>query len=115
MENISIWEISKSLGLKEISEFHYEGTLATGKFDQLFDYDTGLLFVSIQSNEGLNICPMSISTIDDGVWTVEGNLKKEKVKILANEFIEEFGQILPTEEELNKFLQKYGLYGTYTG
>jgi hypothetical protein len=111
----TIWEIDKLLGLKKTGDYRYEGTLCTGEFEAMGDYGRGILYVIIQSNEDSSFCPMSISTIDDGVWTVNGVLKKENTEKLANEFIEKFGNVLPSEHVLNEFLRNYKLFGLYTG
>ena len=89
----------------------------TGDFE-LYDYRAGILQISFypkltERHYGL----MSISTIDDGGWAAECNqeLTIEKCWEIANNLQTSFGGILPMEAQLNDFLQKYGMYGTFTG
>ena len=89
----------------------------TGQFE-LFDYRAGILEISLypKLTKGYNGV-LSISTIDDGVWTAECNqeLTLEKCWEIANALQQEYAGVLPKELELNCFLQKYGMYGTFTG
>lgn len=87
----------------------------TGKFE-LYDYRAGILQISFypkmtEKYNGL----MSISTIDDGGWVAICNqeLTVKKCWEIAKALQTEYNGILPTEKELNDFLQKYGMYGTF--
>lgn len=113
---MTIHEIDKELGLKLIDNNYYQGVVLKGSFDGLFDYNRGIYTLRIHKwKEGHQII-LSLSTIDDGVWSAEADdFKEENVKKLAEDFIETYGYILPTENEFNQFLRKYGLYGMYTG
>ena len=80
----------------------------TGKFE-LYDYRAGILQISFypkmtEKYNGL----ISISTIDDGGWVAVCNqeLTIEKCWEIAKALQTEYNGILPTEKELNGFLQK---------
>lgn len=120
----NIWEIRDLLGLRH-SGRGYEGTFTTGAFDQLFDYDAGLLFVSMRRIPASPYSFMiSISTVDDGVWQAE-DLKQDYTEEEADQRTEEIVNAflkfmdgstkLPSEKDLNQFLQKFGIWGRYTG
>lgn len=119
----TIYDIEKLMGLKKVETpyytggFFYEGTLATGDFKGVFDYDRGLLSVRIGQHIKFPLTKISISTIDDGVWQGSSNnvFIGDEIDSLAKNFIEEFGIRLPSEEELNNFLREYGIYGVNTG
>lgn len=109
--------------LKEASQFkledgRYSAIFLTGKFDGLFDYDAGILQVSIYpSFAGDNGC-LSISTIDDGVWQAIPTggivIDEDKIQSIIGIF-NGFRGILPTEADINYELMYIGLWGEYTG
>lgn len=113
---MTIYEIDKELGLKLIDNKYYQGVVLKGSFDALYDYNRGIYTLRIHKwKEGKQVI-LSLSTIDDGVWSAESdNFKEENIKKLGEDFIETYGRTLPTEEEFNVFLRKYGLYGMYSG
>ena len=120
----------KSMGLKQIRKNFppkWEGVYGTGDFDNLFDYNAGLLkvFVSV-SPESTKldkwVVMFGISTIDDGVWqafniAMSKDDAFKKATDVAEGFIkfQDRSKVLPTEKELNDFLMSYGLWGEYTG
>jgi hypothetical protein len=123
-EKITVDQIRNLMGLRRINERRYSGVFATGNFN-LFDYDVGLLQLSIsviaESKDTFCVL-LSISTIDDGVWQaleVSPNTKKhciEKMEKVATALIEsEYKTKLPSEAEFNKFLAPFGMWGEYTG
>ncbi len=120
----NIWEIRELLGLKQ-SERGYQGTFSTGAFDQLFDYDAGILFVAMRRVPAKPYSfMMSISTVDDGVWQAEDSKQDyteeeadQRTEEITKAFLEFQGGStkLPSEKDLNQFLQRFGIWGTYTG
>ena len=105
---MTIYEIDKILGLKGISNSYYQGVVLKGQFDG----DRGMYTLCVHKWREGNQVILSLSTIDDGVWTAESDkFKEEDIKNLAENFIEKYGYILPTEKEFNIFLRNYGLYG----
>lgn len=119
----TIYEIEKLMGLKKVETpyftggFFYEGTLATGDFKGVGDYDRGLLSVRIGQHIKFPLTKICISTIDDGTWQGSSNtiFTAEQIDTLIKNFIEEYRFKLPSEEKLNEFLSKYGIYGLNTG
>ena len=119
----TIWEIEKMMGLKKVkSPYHtggcyYEGTMSTGDFRGVDDYNRGLLSLRISQHPAYPECKVSISTIDDGVWQGYGKelLSAETLEQLAQEITETYGIRLPSEEEFNQLLNRYGIHGLYTG
>ena len=111
------------MGIKKIDSpnhtggFIYQGTVSTGDFDGLYDYNRGLLYLRISQHLSYPQCKISISTIDDGVW--QGFSDKiftgEELETLSQDFIYNYGIKLPSEEEFNKFLNKYKIHGINTG
>ena len=120
----AIYEINNLL--KEHEKFHFtndynlSAVWKTGKFE-MYDYDAGILQISFKVKhpespyEGF----ISIITIDDGVWHAEhldpSFFTKEKCIEISENLHKTYNGVLPTEEELNKFLLQYGIYGTFTG
>jgi hypothetical protein len=92
-------------------ELHrYDAIFKTGQFDGVYDYDAGILQISIYRSG------VSISTIDGGVWrafTSQGNTEIYFDKLL--QVFNSLNGVLPTESELNKLLEPIGLYGCFTG
>ena len=120
--NLSIWDISDLLGLRKvatkdiISNNAYEGVFATGDFNCIFDYNVGLLQVNIKVPNNVNNIAITITTIDDGVWQgFAEDFSKVDIDKLAFDITSNFGTKLPTEEEFNKLLSKYNIFGMYTG
>jgi hypothetical protein len=115
---MTIYEIDKELGLKQVGENYWQGVMIKGSFDGLYDYDRGIYTLAVRCFQpiGKNQVIVSLSTIDDGVWTADSDcFKKENIDKLARDIINAFGQVLPTEEVFNNFLQYYKLYGVNTG
>lgn len=111
-----IYHINNQMGIKQLSQFKWGGVVATGKFEGINDYNTGILYISIYKNFNSAMhSGVSIITIDDGVWQTSGEITNENVEIIAQSFISKFGQVLPSEQELNEFLMPYGLWGVNTG
>ena len=123
MKEITIWDVEGLMGLKQLPDLvidgksyvRYSGIVCTGKFDTLYDYKAGILEVSIRTNPPAAHAGVAISTIDDGVWQSFGDVDNAKIHAIAGDFIATYGKILPTEEEFNRFLSTYGLYGKFTG
>ena len=123
MMNKNIWEIEKLMGLKKFdSPYHtggfiYQGTMSTGDFCGVGDYNRGLLFLKVSQHPSYPQCKISISTIDDGVWQgfSDKEFTKEELEKLAQDIIDTYGIKLPSEEEFNDFLHKYKIHGLYTG
>lgn len=120
---MTIWEIEKEMGLRKKDSphhtggFYYEGVFATGDFKGVDDYGRGLLSVKISQLPPYPTNKISITTIDDGVWQGFSDeiFTPEIIEKLAKDFSDEFRNVLPTEEKLNKFLNKYKIHGLYTG
>lgn len=119
----NIWEIEKMMGLKKVESphhtggFFYEGTMSTGDFNGVDDYNRGLLSLKIFQHPLYPTCKVSISTIDDGMWQGYSDeiFTGEQIEALALDIIKEYGIRLPSEEEFNKFLNQYKIHGIYTG
>lgn len=122
---MNIWQIREQLGLRKTDQ-GYNGVFCTGEFDQLHDYGAGLLELNIKYSkqaDGIWV-RFSLGTIDDGNWA-GWDFKNYKTEEEAQERVEEIKKTfdkhmgnsttLPTEETLNKWLSKIGLYGVYTG
>lgn len=129
---MSIYEITNLLGLKHLSDYKWEGTYSTGKFDAIHDYDVGLLsvFMSIGVNEEDHTrfsIMFGIYNTDDGGWQaynpqisyatrLEASEELDKMALTFISYMEKHhGLVLPTEKELNTFLQQFNLWGEYTG
>ena len=127
----TIWDIQKSLGLKEDTRHpemkRYEGTFSTGEFDGMYDYGAGILGVvigltyatmeEVKAKQGLVF--LNVYTIDDGGWqasTVK-SVPQEEANKIVEQIVEawEWETKLPTAKELNEFLQKFAMWGEYTG
>ncbi|MGB3945285.1 MAG: hypothetical protein WBK76_00395 [Candidatus Saccharimonadales bacterium] len=122
----TIWDIQRELGLEKCEDGSYTGTYTTGQFDQLHDYDCGLLQVKIGVVNIRNTRRVlfSISTIDDGVWQAwdaKTDYTKEEAQQRVEEIANTFSQRmngslkLPTEKVLNEWLSHIKLWGEYTG
>ncbi len=126
MHNKNIHDIAKLLGLKEDNENYY-GTYITGDFNGIFDYDRGLLHISITSTysgQFMYNVMFCISTIDDGVWQAWDSKcdyslvgAEYRVKEIAEHFMGHMGRglKLPTEKILNEWLMEKSMWGTFTG
>lgn len=98
----------------------YEAVFATGDFDGNGDYDKGFLQVTILFDYSYGDAEQVvgyITNIDDGVWQMfrDKCFNQTEALDLCKKFKDEFGTKLPTESVLNEFLQKFGVYGVYTG
>jgi hypothetical protein len=104
----------------ELIDNKYVAIFATGDFDGNFDYDRGLLQVTIIFNsthgEGEQLLGY-ITNIDDGVWQIYRAtcLSQEEAMELCKDLKKQYGTRLPTEKILNEFLYKYRAYGLFTG
>lgn len=113
---MNIHRIIEEMGLKKYkipgTEKHcYKGVLISSKFKGVYDYGIGLLEVKFEAPEKLENNPaITITTIDDGVWQGYAN-KPVDIDEICKSFEQSFGKVLPTEQELNKFLQEFGIYG----
>lgn len=125
VEDICILKVSEMLGLRKTKR-GYRGVFCTGQFDNLHDYNVGLLELSIhflEQQKGIFVY-FSLSTIDDGIWsawdskpykTVEEALVRiEEIKTRF-ELEMQNSKSLPNESILNEWLIPLGLYGTYQG
>ena len=119
---MKINEIENLLGLRQVEDFNdkpnFEGVLISGEFNlTLFDYNTGMLYVNIGNRNPNAKMIMTISTIDDGVWQAfySGDVNSFDFKLFATKFTESYGNVLPTENQLNAFLETFNAYGLYTG
>lgn len=122
---IDFKDITSKLGFKEYTEsftgtVYYQGIFITGHFEELYDYGTGLVMMRVKEynlKDKIDTHKISISTVDDGVWSAYGNhlLGKDKLYRLQSEITQKWGHVLPTAKELNNLLQNYGLFGIYTG
>lgn len=124
----NIWKIINLLGLKE-ENGRYNGTYATGMFDECYDYNYGLLYVSISFfpiKKNIYGVMFTISTADDGSWQAEDikndytlDQAKNRVKEIAEHFInkmeEDYKFKLPTARMLNTWLMEKSMWGTFTG
>lgn len=120
---MNIWEIHKELGFKKVESnlykdnYFYSGVFSSGEMRNVIcDYNCGLLVLKIGNHISTynNNLKLIISTIDDGVWQAYGN-KDVDLDFFVNNFHNTFGTILPNENDLNKFLEYYGIYGQYIG
>ena len=107
---------------------HFTAVRGKGKFEENFDYNRGLLLVSIRTfgnSTDKYCCSISITNIDDGTWQAdsasatsleEANELTIKVK---NAFVameeSDWGYILPPEKEINDLLMKYAMWGYFCG
>jgi hypothetical protein len=129
---LRIYEIIKLLGLVKKKQPHivsYEGVFTSGEFvNVLFDYDVGLLHVTVSSivdtydekiKEFRFIPQVSISTVDDGVWqafAVEAMSQEDANKLVEDIYAKwDWKYHLPSEQEMNEFLSQFKMWGEYTG
>jgi len=115
-----ISKFKQLLGVRFVSEHNYMGVMIAGDFEEnLGSYGLGLLSVHIYTlgTEIGWITRIYIGTLDDGEWFAEStvhSLDEANVltfRVYAN-FIEDYPYILPNANELNKWLRKFGMYGT---
>jgi len=112
-------EVSKLFGLKKTKK-GYCGLFHKGLFDELHDYDTGILWVSIYTSffDKKYSVRFYIGNVDDGDW---GAWSKNKSKEECDKTVEklytclEHVHTLLTESDLNKILNTCGLHGLYEG
>lgn len=120
----NIWEIHDMLGF--VDQPHskytvYSGTFSIGAFDAIYDYDAGIVTVSLTTcilDKDHFGAAVNISTIDDGDWQANSNVMSlDEANALVEEIYKEWEwkTKLPTEKELNEFLVPFKMYGTYTG
>lgn len=123
---MDIVELSENLGLKK-TEFGYSGVYTTGQFDELCDYDAGLLEVKIKALPRTGdkwIFHFSLCTVDDGgwgAWDTREDYTREEVDARVEQVYELFmskmgnSKKLPKASTLNKWFRTIGLYGVHTG
>lgn len=122
-----VYRVYKELGLKpntELPQRGYEGVFSTGGFEGIGDYDAGVLGVRISYTKynsgdvGYHPC-VTIYTIDDGGWmaTTPSPMSLEECTEVTQRVAEAWPwkTKLPTEKELNEFLQDFGMWGQLTG
>jgi hypothetical protein len=102
---------------------------AIGDFE-LFDYERGLVFVSItvetSPKKGKGCCRVHIGNVDDGEWQARSELiSLEKAQLLTDKvaetlFMDEYREkmtslrILPSAKDLNKKLEPFGMVGEFS-
>lgn len=108
------------LQLKEMlqpqrTKYGYIRVIPTGAFTEVYDYGIGILYIRIEwhtNGEGY-IVRFCIGCADDGDWEAESeNMSKREALSLIEELrinILEKLITVPTEKELNKLLQNFGL------
>jgi hypothetical protein len=110
--------------MEEIEYQHstgYEKLVQTGEFESLSDYGGGFLYLRIRAvptpEKGKYMVRVSLSTIDDGVWGAQSDLMSlDKAKSMSKRLSDILNIVkLPTEENLNKMLLHFGLFGCNEG
>lgn len=118
-------EIESKLGFRKRihnNQIFYEGVFVSGDFSQtLYDYGSGFLFATVSWTIGkenrMYVPFVAITTVDDETWRAFGNvdmpleLVKQETENIVRGWI--WNIILPTEKELNEYLDKYGMKGKY--
>ena len=117
-----IYEVYQSLGFDTVEKGPFKafvGTFATGGMDECVgDYDVGLLGVDITMGpcgKGVFSPRIHIYTIDDGGWyatsTETGTADEMQEIVNKIHTAWEWEYKLPKEEELNKFLMQFKMWG----
>lgn len=122
-----LWTVDDELLRPTTYRMCHEMICAQGDFRGTFDYNRGLLVVSISVYGNSEVTPttfstrMSIWNVDDGSWRAESKHfatiteAQELADKVSAEFVDKIGTKLPTEEELNEFLRPFGMYGHSEG
>lgn len=119
----AICVISDAMGLRprKGQENNYEGIFAQGDF-QLMDYNTGLLtchlWLTKHETQDLWSVRLYVGNMDDGDWAANSNYlpKDEAISVLNNVKAEWDRTIhikLPSCEDMNKFLEPFGMWGDF--
>lgn len=126
----TIWNLLDQFGLQRVNiqseRTQYRGFFVAGEFtNALFDYDAGIFQMQIVSYplfvERMYEPFMTISTVDDGAWQADTqnmmSLDKSNqiVEQIADKWPIKWASKLPSEDELNKFLSNFGMFGKFTG
>lgn len=115
----NIHDIVDMLGLQASEDpYKYEGVFIAGDFDGLFDYDAGLLQVSISISQEVEGCRVffTITTIDDGMWqAISKSMSRKEADTLADKIYNEYpwDTKLPHKDEMISFLASFQMYGKY--
>lgn len=117
---MNIWEIQKELGFKKVDDLSaadgvaYKGVFTTGKFG-IGDYNVGLVTVIIRKPLNPSYPVINITTIDDGGWSAYAkDINKVDIELIKKQ-LEQFGTVLPTENDFNYVLKQFNIWGYYTG
>lgn len=112
------YEFGKSLGLQKVQDDEYIGLFLKGEFP-LFDYGTGLLWVSIKVLPALGQvgyhARIYIGNADDGdygswVYSRTESHALKLVEDMVEVFNKKFPKVLPSLEVMNEELVKVGVY-----
>jgi hypothetical protein len=122
-----LWTVDDELLRPTIHHKRHEMICAQGDFRGTFDYNRGLLVVSIGVYGNSEVTPVTFSTcmmilnIDDGFWRAESKHfatiaeAQELADKVSDEFVDKIGTKLPTEDKLNEFLRPFGMSGHSEG
>ena len=123
-----LFDLRDATQVQKINDYLYMRVAFKGEFN-LFDYDCGTYYIrlSLSNNDWsrskdepiLYCVHFCVGCADDGGWGAWGQpTTKEKAKELldkiATELLPEL-TIMPSEEDLNKMLAPYKLWGQYDG
>lgn len=124
MRREKLYELNKVLDPYyefELVENSYVAIFATGDFEGTFDYDRGLLQMTVlfdnRYREDTEYVVGYVTNIDDGVWQMfrDTTLAQQEARELCELIKKTFGTRLPNEAILNGLLSEYGIFGMFTG
>jgi hypothetical protein len=122
-----LWAVDDELLRPTMYRTRHQRICAQGDFRGTFDYNRGLLVVSIGVYGNSEMTPVTYSTcmsiwnIDDGSWRAESKHfdtigeAQELADRVSDEFEDKIRTKLPSEEDLNEFLRPFGMYGHSEG